>query len=103
MDTPSLVIVGAPHFFSRTTLRPLGPRVTFTVSACVLSSRSIPRRASSSKAMILVIGGLILRYWFLARHARRPRRTELVRGPSRPAPAQRLVSLTTVVTFIARV
>ena len=28
MDTPSLVIVGAPHFFSRTTLRPFGPRVT---------------------------------------------------------------------------
>ena len=24
METPSLVIVGAPHFFSRTTLRPLG-------------------------------------------------------------------------------
>jgi hypothetical protein len=33
MVTPSLVIVGEPHFFSRTTLRPLGPRVTFTVSA----------------------------------------------------------------------
>ena len=25
MDTPSLVIVGAPHFFSSTTLRPFGP------------------------------------------------------------------------------
>ena len=33
MDTPSLVIVGAPHFFSRTTLRPLGPSVTLTASA----------------------------------------------------------------------
>ena len=33
MDTPSLVIVGAPHFFSRTTLRPLGPNVTLTASA----------------------------------------------------------------------
>ena len=26
METPSLVIVGAPHFFSRTTLRPRRPR-----------------------------------------------------------------------------
>ena len=25
METPSFVIVGAPHFFSRTTLRPFGP------------------------------------------------------------------------------
>jgi hypothetical protein len=28
--TPSLVIVGAPNFFSRMTLRPLGPRVALT-------------------------------------------------------------------------
>ena len=33
MVTPSLVIVGAPHFFSRTTLRPFGPSVTLTVFA----------------------------------------------------------------------
>src|SRR5690625_1314128 len=56
MDTPSLVIVGAPHFFSSTTLRPLGPRVTFTLSASWLSPRSMPRRASSSKAIIFAIG-----------------------------------------------
>src|SRR3954469_23061454 len=37
--TPSLVMVGAPHFLSMTTLRPFGPRVTLTVSA----SRSTPR------------------------------------------------------------
>src|ERR1017187_4574022 len=30
---PSLVIVGPPNFFSRTTFRPFGPRVTFTASA----------------------------------------------------------------------
>ena len=36
MDTPSLVIVGAPNFLSSTTLRPFGPRVTLTASAsCV--------------------------------------------------------------------
>ena len=33
MDTPSLVIRGVPNFLSSTTLRPLGPRVIFTVSA----------------------------------------------------------------------
>ena len=55
MDTPSLVIVGAPHFFSRTTLRPLGPRVTLTASARALRPRSRPRRASSSYAIILDI------------------------------------------------
>ena len=31
--TPSFVIVGEPNFLSRTTLRPLGPRVIFTASA----------------------------------------------------------------------
>src|SRR6476469_3256227 len=51
MDTPSLVIVGAPHFFSRTTLRPLGPSVTFTASASVFMPRSRPRRASSLNAI----------------------------------------------------
>ena len=33
IDTPSLVIVGAPNFFSMTTLRPLGPSVRPTVLA----------------------------------------------------------------------
>ena len=33
IDTPSFVIVGAPHFFSRTTLRPLGPNVILTALA----------------------------------------------------------------------
>ena len=47
--TPSFVIVGAPNFLSRTTLRPFGPIVTLTASA----SLSMPflrfRRAVSSK------------------------------------------------------
>src|SRR5690242_4096609 len=55
METPSLVIVGAPHFFSSTTLRPLGPRVTFTASARVFIPLSNPRRASSLKAISLGI------------------------------------------------
>src|SRR3954462_2794994 len=53
MDTPSLVIVGAPNFFSRTTLRPFGPSVTFTASASLLTPASRPRRASSSNFRIL--------------------------------------------------
>ncbi len=57
MDTPSLVIVGAPHFFSSTTLRPLGPRVTFTASASWFMPRSRPRLASSSNAIILLAIG----------------------------------------------
>ena len=32
-ETPSFVTVGAPKDLSRTTLRPFGPRVTFTASA----------------------------------------------------------------------
>src|SRR5215208_6011681 len=55
MDTPSLVIVGAPHFFSSTTLRPLGPNVTRTASARLFRPRSRPRRASSSYAIVLAI------------------------------------------------
>jgi len=35
--TPSLVMVGEPNFFSRTTLRPFGPRVILTVSASLLT------------------------------------------------------------------
>src|SRR5699024_1576695 len=44
---------GAPHFFSRTTLRPLGPSVTLTASASWFMPRSRPRRASSSNAISL--------------------------------------------------
>ena len=56
MDTPSLVMVGAPNFFSITTLRPLGPSVTLTVSASLFTPASSPRRADSSNFRILGIG-----------------------------------------------
>src|SRR4029077_2646373 len=55
MLTPSLVMVGAPHFFSRTTLRPLGPSVTLTASASWFIPRSSPRRASSLNAISLAM------------------------------------------------
>ena len=45
--TPSLVMSGEPNFLSRMTLRPLGPRVTFTASARALTPRRIAPRASS--------------------------------------------------------
>src|SRR6266498_3571409 len=48
MVTPSLVMVGAPHFLSRTTLRPFGPIVMATASASLSTPASRPRRASSS-------------------------------------------------------
>ena len=48
METPSLVMVGAPHFFSSTTLRPFGPRVTRTASASLFMPASSERRACSA-------------------------------------------------------
>src|SRR6185295_4915336 len=51
--TPSLVMVGEPNDFSITTLRPLGPRVTFTASASVLTPRRIASRARTSKMISL--------------------------------------------------
>src|SRR4051794_4103499 len=56
IDTPSLVIVGAPNFFSSTTLRPLGPSVTFTASASLFTPASSARRACSSNFSIFGIG-----------------------------------------------
>src|ERR1700761_3137721 len=47
--TPSLVIRGAPKLLSRTTLRPLGPSVTFTASARISTPRSMRCRASPPK------------------------------------------------------
>ena len=46
-DTPSLVTVGAPKLFSSTTLRPFGPRVTFTALARMLTPADMRARESS--------------------------------------------------------
>ena len=51
--TPSLVERGEPNFFSRTTLRPLGPSVTFTASARALTPRRICWRQSSEYVISL--------------------------------------------------
>src|SRR3954466_15148552 len=52
MVTPSLVIVGAPHFLSMTTLRPFGPSVTLTTSARASTPRCSASRASVSNDRI---------------------------------------------------
>src|SRR6202158_5298046 len=44
--TPSLVMRGAPKLFSMTTLRPLGPSVTFTALARMSTPRNMRSRAS---------------------------------------------------------
>ena len=67
MVTPSLVMSGAPNFLSSTTLRPLGPRVTLTVSARVLTPVSSALRASSPDLMSLAIMNYLL---FLTRQWR---------------------------------
>src|SRR5690349_10999313 len=46
-ETPSFVTVGEPQDFSRTTLRPLGPKVTVTASASRFTPRRTRLRASS--------------------------------------------------------
>ena len=50
--TPSLVIVGAPNDFSRTTLRPFGPRVTVTASARMRTPARTLFRASAPNLTI---------------------------------------------------
>src|SRR5215469_10192393 len=72
--TPSLVMVGAPHFLSMTTLRPLGPSVTLTVSARRLTPRSSARRASSSNSKLLAMDTSYSRllWWLLHVHAAAP-------------------------------
>src|SRR5882762_9289027 len=58
--TPSLVMTGDPNFLSRTTLRPLGPRVTLTASARRLTPRRIACRDSSPYVICFAMCGLPL-------------------------------------------
>jgi hypothetical protein len=90
MLTPSLVMVGAPHFFSRTTLRPLGPSVTLTA---VGEDVHAPLETA---ARLLVerdnLGHSALSSWTVCTHLRitvavndRDRRSGRI-SPRRPAP-----------------
>src|SRR5271157_2392953 len=60
--TPSLVISGEPNFFSITTLRPLGPRVTLTASARTFTPRRIDWRDSSPCRICFAIVSISLRF-----------------------------------------
>src|SRR5258707_9814319 len=69
--TPSLVMRGAPNDLSSTTLRPLGPSVTFTALARISTPRSMGSRAStlnltSLAAIVCCSRGLKLRGLALA-------------------------------------
>ena len=67
--TPSFVIVGAPNFLSRTTLRPFGPSVTFTAFASASTPRPSARRASSSNRICfaIYITSEKIRIWYFNR------------------------------------
>ena len=59
--TPSLVMRGAPNFFSMTTLRPLGPSVTFTA----LAKASAPwRRSSRASTSYFISFAIVVCYLF---------------------------------------
>ena len=55
IETPSLVIVGAPNPLSKTTFLPLGPIVTFTASASLSTPFFNYFRASSEYIISLAI------------------------------------------------
>src|SRR5215469_14547221 len=59
--TPSLVIMGAPNFFSITALRPLGPRVIFTASARAFTPRRIDWREFSPVTICFAISQFLLK------------------------------------------
>src|SRR5713226_9511357 len=53
--TPSFVMVGPPNFFSSTTLRPLGPKVTFTTLASAFTPRRMACLESSPYTICFAI------------------------------------------------
>src|SRR5579862_6964939 len=59
-------MVGLPHFLSSTTVRPRGPRVTFTASATLLTPLSRARRAFSSYKS--VFAAIVLLWWRLVQN-----------------------------------
>ena len=71
--TPSWVTVGAPHFLSRATLRPLGPSVVLTAWARLSVPALRRQRASSLKLSCLAMSYMFLivispdDYWTMAR------------------------------------
>src|ERR1039457_267011 len=93
IDTPPLVMVGAPNFFSMTTLRPFGPSVTLTVSASLLMPASSPRRAASSNFRILGMGGTVSSRFLAIRVGRRADRGRADGRMARPLFRRLLLAL----------
>src|ERR1700730_786962 len=67
--TPSLVMMGAPNFFSITALRPFGPRVIFTASARAFTPRRIAWREFSPVTICFAILVFPPEISLLLRHA----------------------------------
>src|SRR5712675_1007732 len=65
--TPSLVTRGAPNDLSSTTLRPLGPSVTFTALLRMSTPRSILSRASTPNLTSLLAMMCSLKFWGIRR------------------------------------
>ena len=63
--TPSLVISGEPNDFSRTTLRPLGPKVTLTVSAKISTPRIMLARASDENLISFAISIPLFDFYYV--------------------------------------
>src|SRR4051794_1665260 len=63
--TPSLVMRGAPNDLSSTTLRPLGPSVTFTALARTSTPRSMRSRASTEN--LTSLAAILICSWFCQR------------------------------------
>src|SRR5262245_34867008 len=61
--TPSLVTRGAPNALSSTTLRPLGPSVTFTALLRMSTPRSILSRASTENFTSLAAMSVYSEFW----------------------------------------
>src|SRR5262245_9282916 len=63
MVTPSSMMTGEPNFFSSTTERPLGPRVTFVALASLSTPSFIFLRASSLNRICLAMCLCLLYKW----------------------------------------
>src|SRR5271169_4908955 len=90
--TPSLVMSGEPNFFSITTLRPLGPRVTFTASARTFTPLRIDCRDSSPCRICFAIADF-------SSEANAPKLWLLLFGTAKPCPFKTLWSCHPTLSF----
>src|SRR5205814_1137093 len=86
--TPSLVMIGAPNFFSITALRPLGPRVIFTASARAFTPRKIAWREFSPVTICFAISPFLLIIFELRNPQERARVGRPATTAYRPLPAR---------------